>query len=427
MDIELGPLLKRTIWGPAILFTALIVPKVFYSSYATRLLTFAAVGGSVVWALQPHDVDNAATSYLFGFAPCWVLIVAAVLLLLYNPARDFRRIRRKRDEHGNHGGVEYEWEAFPEQLSKRCWWALDLMMNWRGLGWSYQRRQHLIPDAVKRVYDEAGINVKRDGGPIQTRSSFLLQQSWYFAMDYVLLDLCIYFLDRDPWFNRDLDSNEKLLFGHPAGNYDILVRPYRIFLGTLATYIVMDVAHVALALACVGLGPRYLGTLGEPWQHPPLWGTFDDLFHRGLPGFWGNFWHDLFRFQFLTITRKLFSSSTNDKQSAHGFRGLLAMTFVFALSGFMHAAGSYAELRETAPLWLFAGFAVQSIGVAAQEMITMLMVKGKVGPGVKQAVTIAFWWFWGWLTAPIVIGDMAACGLFQSKVIPYSIVNRLLK
>jgi hypothetical protein len=103
------------------------------------------------------------------------------------------------------------------------------------------------------------------------------------------------------------------------------------------------------------------------------------------------------------------------------------MTFVFALSGFMHAAGSYAELRETAPLWLFAGFAVQSIGVAAQEMITMLMVKGKVGPGVKQAVTIAFWWFWGWLTAPIVIGDMAACGLFQSKVIPYSIVNRLLK
>jgi hypothetical protein len=238
----------------------------------------------VVWALQPHDVDNAATSYLFGFAPCWVLIVAAVLLLLYNPARDFRRIRRKRDEHGNHGGVEYEWEAFPEQLSKRCWWALDLMMNWRGLGWSYQRRQHLIPDAVKRVYDEAGINVKRDGGPIQTRSSFLLQQSWYFAMDYVLLDLCIYFLDWDPWFNRGLDSNEKLLFGHPAGNYDILVRPYRIFLGTLATYIVMDVAHVALALACVGLGPRYLGTLGEPWQHPPLWGTFDDLFHRGLPG-----------------------------------------------------------------------------------------------------------------------------------------------
>lgn len=93
----------------------------------------------------------------------------------------------------------------------------------------------------------------------------------------------------------------------------------------------------------------------------------------------------------------------------------------------MHAAGSYAELRETAPLWLFAGFAIQSLGVAAQETITLLMGKLKVGPGVRQAVTISFWWFWGWLTAPMVIGDMAACGLFQSKVIPVHVVERFLK
>jgi hypothetical protein len=55
------------------------------------------------------------------------------------------------------------------------------------------------------------------------------------------------------------------------------------------------------------------------------------------------------------------------------------------------------------------------------------MVEGKVGPGVRQVVTIAFWWFWGWLTAPMVIGDMAACGLFQAKVMPYSIVNLVWK
>ena len=103
------------------------------------------------------------------------------------------------------------------------------------------------------------------------------------------------------------------------------------------------------------------------------------------------------------------------------------MTLIFALSGSMHAAGSYAELRETTPLWLFAGFMIQSLGVAAQEMITGLMVKGKVGNGVRRGVTIGFWWFWGWLTAPMVIGDMAACGLFQSKVIPFKIVDRFWK
>jgi hypothetical protein len=291
MDIQLGPLIQRTIWGPGILFTALIFPKIFYASYASRILTFVAVAASVVWALQPHDIDNPATSYLFGFAPCWTLIVAAVLLLLSTPARDFRRIRRKDEALVGKGGTEelYEWEPFPEQMSRRCWWALDLMVNWRGLGWSYQRRQHFIPDAVKKVYDEAGINVKRDGSQDekrcgQTRSSFLVQQSWYFVVDYVLLDLCIYFMDRDPWFNRPLGSDQRLLFGYPSGNYDVLVPVYRVFVGTLATYTVMDVAHVVLALVCVGLGPRNLGTLGEPWQHPPLWGTLDDLFHRGLPG-----------------------------------------------------------------------------------------------------------------------------------------------
>lgn len=219
-----------------------------------------------------------------------------MLLLLSNPAPDFRRIRKieiklkdeaARKESGAVGDAQYEWEAFPESFERRCWWALDLMMNWRGLGWSFQRRQHRIPDAVKRVYDEAGIDVKRDADEKrcgQSRASFLKEQCWNFVVDYVLLDLCIHFLDRDPWFNKSLNSDERLLFGYPARNYDILVRPYRVFLGTLATYFVMDLAHVVIALVSVGLGPSYFGTHAEPWQHPPLWGTLDDLFQRGLPG-----------------------------------------------------------------------------------------------------------------------------------------------
>jgi hypothetical protein len=140
-------------------------------------------------------------------------------------------------------------------------------------------------------------------------------------------------------------------------------------------------------------------------------------------GFWGNFWHDLFRFHFLTITRKLIPDSGNDKRSAHSIRGFLYMTTVFALSGSMHAAGSYAELRKTAPLLLFAGFVIQSVGVALQETITMFLVKMRVGPGLKKAVINCYWFGWGITTAPMVIGDMAACGLFQSKVIPFSIID----
>jgi hypothetical protein len=296
MDIEFIPVLQRTIWGPAILFNAILFPKTFYSSYATRIATFLTIAASVAWALQPHDFNTPSTSYLFGFAPCWTLIVAAVLLLLCDPTRDFRRIRRKGiviPSTGCTGDSKldplYEWEAFPEQFSRRFWWTFDLLMNWRGLGWSYQKRQHQIPDEVKRVYDESGIKVIRDGCPSdmkkpESRFSFLTKQRTLFIIDYILLDFTIYLMDRDPWFNRSLRSDERLLFGFPSGNLDILVVPYRVFIGTLATYSVMDIAHVTLALVSVGLGERWLGTHGEPWMHPRLWGSLTELFHRGLPG-----------------------------------------------------------------------------------------------------------------------------------------------
>jgi hypothetical protein len=293
MDIKFGPLLQRTIWGPAILFNAIYFPKVFYSSYAVRVVTFAAVAGTLAFALQPHNIETPSTSYLFGFAPSWTLIVAAVLLLLCNPPRDFRRIRRKdyqgHAKEGSASDSQYEWEPFPKQLSRRFWWTLDLLMNFRGLGWSYQKRQHQIPDEVKKVYDESGIKVIRDGCENekrtgQTRSAFLVKQCGYFLVDYMMLDFFIYLMDRDPWFNRSLGSDERLLFGYPAGNLDMLVRPYRVFVGTLATYSVMDLAHVFLAIVSVSLGERWLGTHGEPWMHPRLWGSLVELYHRGLPG-----------------------------------------------------------------------------------------------------------------------------------------------
>ena len=103
-------------------------------------------------------------------------------------------------------------------------------------------------------------------------------------VDYAVLDVMIYFMDRDPWFNRILGSDERMLCGFPAGSLGVLVRPYRVVIGTLATFSVMDLSHVVLAIVSVAIGPRVLGTCGEPWMHPPLWGDPMELYRRGLPG-----------------------------------------------------------------------------------------------------------------------------------------------
>jgi len=136
-----------------------------------------------------------------------------------------------------------------------------------------------MPDAVKKVYDESGIKIIRDGCENekrtgQSRSAFLIKQCGYFLVDYMMLDFFIYLMDRDPWFNRSLGSDERLLFGYRAGNLDMVVRPYRVFVGTLAIYSVMDL------LPRIS-GNRFCQSRGEMVRDP--WRALDASSTLGQP------------------------------------------------------------------------------------------------------------------------------------------------
>jgi len=295
MDIEWVPLLKQSIWGPAALFTALYFPDVSYASSSSRVASFIGVVLCSVYAFRPHDVATSSTSYLIGFAPVWTVVLGYVLLLLCHPPRDFRRIRRKSNQNSDATNpklkLEYCWEPFPSQIGfRRFAWIFDLLLNFRGIGWSYQKRQRQVPDEVKILYKEIEIDLLKDGirnkiseAP-QDRSSFLLTQSAFFAVDYLLLDLCIHFMNADPCFNL-LDTPPAIFDPAKTISSQALAVLLRVLCGTVGVFVVMDLFHVLVALTCVGLfGERILGTWGEPWAHPGLWGSPIQIYERGLPG-----------------------------------------------------------------------------------------------------------------------------------------------
>lgn len=51
------------------------------------------------------------------------------------------------------------------------------------------------------------------------------------------------------------------------------------------------------------LGPGILGPAGEAWMHPPIFGPFSAVLEDGLSGFWGQYWHQIFRIAFTSAGR----------------------------------------------------------------------------------------------------------------------------
>jgi len=142
-------------------------------------------------------------------------------------------------------------------------------------------------------------------------------------------------------------------------------------------------------------------------------------------GFWSSFWHDLFRFAFVSIGFELIPDlpSTEKKTTTSTTNDFLRMNIAFIISGLMHAAGSYTQYKATHPGHVFIGFFVQGLGVALQRLICKFHTATNLPPHLSKATIFSFTIIWACMTAPLVIGDMALGGLFRTKAIPFSVVE----
>ncbi|KAE8354320.1 membrane bound O-acyl transferase family-domain-containing protein [Aspergillus coremiiformis] len=174
--------------------------------------------------------------------------------------------------------------------------------------------------------------------------------------------------------------------------------------------------------------------LDASWLYPDSFGPFfPSILDHGLAGAWAVWWHQLFRFGFTSTAHWILSLLPTHLATNQRFRRLI-MTFVaFALSGFVHACGSYTQWSESHPVSkTFLFFILQFVGVTIQETVSHVIVPALLSRfrGKKRKAALPLWlrrsanagfvFGWLWLTAGLITDDFAKGGLWLTEPLPVS-------
>lgn len=240
-------------------------------------------------ALQPNTLYNTLPAYLLGAVTFWILIISTGLLLCHNSAQDFEKIHVHLS--GDDGRPKYETEVFPRALRGRLSWILDLIANVRGIGWDHSSKNSFRTRAGE-LYDPNHLEFGTEPYRIRSqklRSEFLQRCIWILLVDYILLDICICLVHRDSFLSGTELINPFLLSSTLRNRWFILL-PYRLLVAGVGVYSVLDLIAKVNSLICVGvLGEKWLGSWGQYWNYPPLFGSIWAVWDRGLAGMFSHF------------------------------------------------------------------------------------------------------------------------------------------
>ncbi|KAF8863489.1 hypothetical protein BDZ45DRAFT_738068 [Acephala macrosclerotiorum] len=422
---------QRMLTIPATLFIALMFPRIFYRHWIVRALTLLVIYCETAYGFRPHEISNIIVSYLMGFGGPLMFISSVNLLLFSNP-RDFCRLRRLRPIANldmSKRRISHEWEPFPEEFGlRRAFWILDLLFNLRGIGWSYRKPLYPVPKDIQILYRDIGVDVLDESPSFRpTRSNdvkrptFFKHQFPLLMTRYLMVDFCITLMDLTSFFQG---SEPPLAWVLPLSIRNLSLFPWNALLAAIGVYAVLDLYASCTALISVGiLGPNVLGTWGEPFMYPSIWGSVWGIWDDGLIGLWSPMWHDLFKNIFQTFSRGLIPEKSNLDFSAFAYHGrsLLRMQIVFLLSGICHAGASHIQLAHTYPMLTFIAFTSQAIGIVFQILLDVLLEILEVEQVKRKASILLYSVVWAYFTMYVFLGDLAASGAFKLKLVPVSV------
>jgi Membrane bound O-acyl transferase family len=387
-----------------------------------------------------------AFGFGIGLHSAWCMILATNFMILHDPRR-FKRAARRYNQADDHGSVIDQtpsvnghqsisdakegvgnkgshvdldhtlyWQEMPERLLPRIGWIFDLISSARGIHWSWDDLGHgSLPSSP--VNEEV---------KFQSNNTLLCNCS-RLVVAYLCLDLLKVIMISDPYFLGRIDHSVPELLPTVLTS-PLMVHFYRLLITFMAICTSIYLITGIQSLINVNiLGPRILGVHGESWMYPPANGRFSAILDRGLRGFWGDWWHQLFRRHFLSIgngVAEFFNLPEGSFQS-RGIRSVVA----FLLSGAIHACGSYTLFGQTRPWASFIFFALQPVGISL-ELALSQQFKMAI-PSVAKHRTVCrlghFAMSLGWLllTFPLLAHDFASGGLWLQEPLPLSAVRGL--
>ena len=446
--------------------------------YATRWLVLAAIITFEVKKILETSSISLGTGFHLGVGSAWIIIWSMTLLLWTNPQLDARRVERRlggniaRDEKGspkqknvmacnqhsnaNDGlkvrlqqkghtkdtsvrpegmvkkdgrpltATEYFWQPYPkDSFRDRLSWVLDLVINLRLPGWNWEISTNPgLPAKVKASLGEP-IDLKamelksRVGTRLFTsRSQFLMTQLHRFILGYLLLDALKVTVIKDPYFL--VGPNNYPLPTHLASLSPTMLDIYHKLFSLIAIIVAMEFISVTVTFFCILLGPSILGVRGEAWMYPTLWGSLDNVYTKGLVGFWGGWWHQIFRFGFLAPSNYLIRQGLLSPRSRT--IKVISLLTAFTASGVIHACASITQFPRTVPSNQFLFFLLQPLGILLQIGFCTFFESriSKLTPQTRRAGNFAYTFTWMYITCPLLLDDFARGGLWLYEPLPIS-------
>lgn len=249
-----------------------------------------------------------------------------------------------------------------------------------------------------------------------------------FVVGYFALDLTKILIIHDPFFwTSDFNIAGPSYLPTQLSTSKTFMKSQRLLISQLAVYWALQTIFQTASLFFVGiLGSERIGVRGQNWMYPAEWGSYSTVFDRGLSGWWGNWWHQSFRFAFESPGKKIVKLLNLETRSLSA--KALQMFIAFSISGFLHANASFTSIGDTRPIrgpFLF--FFLQPFGIIVQMAVSKLLKRAgitqHVPKPVRQAFNFAFVHIWFYYTAPLFIQDVAAGGQFLYEPIPFSIMR----
>jgi hypothetical protein len=220
---------------------------------------------------------------------------------------------------------------------------------------------------------------------------------------------------------------------HPGPSYlpdRILSRPglvtgYRLLIAQISIYLAVKTIVCLRPLYYVGLrGSAAVGVRGEGWMYPDDFGSYFAVLEKGLAGWWGVWWHQIFRFVF-EAPSKYFRLDAQKTAQAR----ILRLFVAFGCSGFLHACGSHTAIGNSNPVAPLLFFLLQPLGIMAQlawiKLLRYFGISAFVPKYVAWTANVIFVHLWFYFTAPMFIADVAVGGQFLFEPVPFSIVRAL--
>ncbi|RBR22239.1 uncharacterized protein FIESC28_04568 [Fusarium coffeatum] len=443
--------------------------------YHARWLIVAFVIVFDLYIVRHMSSYNVATAYAAGLMGIWGILANLNLLVWTNPQADYARIIRvpkdketttssngnvkndtldtngihenglrqrksyananalsgdigTRAKHQDLGDTVCVWQRFPENgtLGQRLNWTLDLATNFREVGWNCCITSVPRPEIPTNI---------RDGDPVSFKDMPVVSKSGYyrnlterefvwtrlrnvFLLTFVL-DFCSVMMVKDPYctYGPDRDLPPPLFLQQLS---PWLLQAYRELLCLIGIYAAIDAIFNLHDLFQYYVFSYVYPMRGELWQYTNIFGPVSQILDRGIAGWWGAFWHQTFRLQFISPAKFLVDKGYLQKGSLA--TQVVTMYVSFIQSGLLHGAGSISSMPETKPWRAPVFFFLQPLGIIIQLLLLHLMDKAfpNTPRGVRQvfnAVSTAGWLYY---TAFFFTDDISSSGIWLLEPVPIS-------